>query len=233
MSYEARAHTTQMEILNHLLHAEAATFSELQKSTDLSSDYVNFHLKALISANFIQKDDNRYSLTIVGKEYANRMDTDEKVIEKQPKLSVVLVVVNNSGELLAQQRLKQPYFGYWGRPTGKIRWGETMQEAAARELSEEAGLSADWEIKGLYHKMDFNAGTDDILEDKFFVLAYGTNPQGNLITEFDGGKNAWMADDELVRQDKVFESIVEISQICRKKSITIFEKRYDYETSEY
>lgn len=233
MSYEASAHETQMEILNHLLHVESTNFSDMQKTTGLSSDYVNFHLKALMNAGFISKTDKKYTLTNDGKEYANRMDTDEKVIERQPKLSVALIVENDNGQLLAQQRLKQPYFGYWGRPTGKIRWGETMEQAAARELEEETGLSATWQIMGVYHKMDFTVGTNDILEDKYFIIAHGTNPTGTLITEFDGGKNQWMSDEELRAQDKVFESITKLTDIVRSGKPTIFQKRHDYSPTDY
>jgi DNA-binding HxlR family transcriptional regulator len=155
MSYEAGAHKTQMHILNHLLLVPSARFSDIQRTLNLDSDYVTFHLNALVKAGYVKKAESNYSLTPQGKEYSNRMDTDEQVIEKQPKLSIALIVENNNGQFLAQQRLKQPYYGYWGRPTGKIRWGETMEQAAARELLEETGLTATWRITGLYHKMDY------------------------------------------------------------------------------
>jgi ADP-ribose pyrophosphatase len=57
------------------------------------------------------------------------------------KLSVVIVLEDEEGRHLQQQRLKQPYYGYWGHMTGKIRWGETMLEAGARELQEETGCT--------------------------------------------------------------------------------------------
>jgi ADP-ribose pyrophosphatase YjhB (NUDIX family) len=233
MSYEAGAHKSQMQILNHLLHVESAKFSDLQKSLSLDSDYVTFHINALVKEGFVDKHDTGYVLSKKGKEYANRMDTDEQVIEKQPKLSIALVIENLNGMFLAQQRLKQPYFGYWGRPTGKIRWGETMEQAAAREALEETGLTADWRIACLYHKMDFTADTNDILEDKYFIVAHGTNPKGALITEFDGGKNAWMTNKELLGQDKVFETIVELNQIITSGKAAIFEKRHTYDQALY
>lgn len=233
MSYEASAHDAQMSIMKHLLHVPSATFSTLQKETGLSSDHFNFHIQKLLETHYVAKAASTYTLTRAGKEYANRMDTDEKVIEKQPKLSVALIIENDRGEFVAQQRLKQPYYGYWGRPTGKIRWGETFAEAAARELLEETGLTADIRIAGLYHKMDFVQGTDDILEDKLFVLAHCTNPQGTLVTEFEGGQNAWMTDEELIAKDTVFESIPEISRAIKGGQTQIIEQRYEYTSEQY
>lgn len=233
MSYEASAHKSQMDLLNQLLHVESASFSILQKAVGLDSDYVTFHLKSLIAAGYVTKNEKQYQLTRAGKEYANRMDTDEKVIERQPKLSVVLIVENDQGQILAQQRLKQPFYGYWGRPTGKIRWGETMEAAAARELAEETGLSATWRIVGLYHKMDYTTGTDEVLEDKFFIIAHGTNPKGTLIETFDGGKNAWLTDQEIITKDKVFQSVTSLTTLARSNQISIIEKRYNYTTDEY
>ena len=83
-------------------------------------------------------------------------------------------------QLLFQERLKNPYFGYWGFPTGKIRWGETIPEAAARELMEETGLEADLRILGLYHEHTSLAETGELLEDKMFFVVHCTNPRGEL-----------------------------------------------------
>jgi 8-oxo-dGTP diphosphatase len=50
------------------------------------------------------------------------------------------VVVIESGRLLLIQRSKNPYRGCWAVPGGKVRWGETLTAAAAREAEEETGL---------------------------------------------------------------------------------------------
>lgn len=199
----------------------------------MTSDHFNFHIKKLVEREFVEKDEDTYSLTRSGKEYANRMDTDENVIEVQPKISVALIIENDKGEILAQERRKQPYFGFWGRPTGKIRRGEEMLEAAARELMEETGLTADLRVAGVYHKMDYERDSLELLDDKVFVLIYGTNPVGELVAEQEGHRNEWLSDEELLAKEHVFESIVEITKMARADAFQFMEHKYYYGSSDF
>ena len=233
MSYDANAHATQMAMLKQLLLSRQAAFAELQKAANVTSDYANFHLKQLVSNGYAKKaESGRYTLTAAGKEYANRMDTDNKLLEKQAKLAAWIVVDDGNGRFLAQRRLKQPYYGFWGRVGGKIRWGETVLEAAARELKEETGLSADLEFKGIYHKMDYRQD-GQMLEDKYFYLVHATNPKGKLTARFEGGENHWLTDDELETKDKVFDSAFTATKLIRRQGMQFVEAKHNYDDSEY
>ncbi|MCB9823209.1 hypothetical protein H6800_02955, partial [Candidatus Nomurabacteria bacterium] len=51
------------------------------------------------------------------------MDTDDNTIERQPKSAVILAIereVKGVKQYLFQERLKNPYFGFWGLPSGKM-----------------------------------------------------------------------------------------------------------------
>lgn len=197
-NYSADAHIVQMRLLKQLLLTPSCKFAVLTSASGLSSDHANFHIKQLIAAGFVRhvaKSYGEYELTRAGKEYANRMDIDAYEIERQPKLTVDLAIEDVEGRFIVQTRKKHPYYGYSGFPTGKIRWGETMVEAGARELLEETGLSADLRVVGVYHKLDYDTN-GELLEDKYMCLIHGTNPRGELIAETESHVNAWMTPDE-------------------------------------
>lgn len=236
MSIDKELHPAHVAILHVLLFRPDARFAELQKASELSSDHFNFYLKQLLDEEFVTKNTKgAYHLTQKGKEFANRFDTDARKVERQPKVAVCLMIRRDDGKQIVQQRLKQPFYGYWGRPTGKIRWGETILEAAARELMEETGLEADLEFESVYHKMDFNKETGKLLEDKIFFIIGGSNARGELIDEFEGGRNAWMTSTEYAAQPLSFEGSNEIVEEEKeaKVRVPIIESRHKYAPENY
>lgn len=237
MSIDKELHKAHVAILHVLLFRPDARFAELQKASDLASDHFNFYLKQLVDDKLVAKNaQGAYHLTQQGKEFANRFDTDERKVERQPKVAVCLWIMDGQGRMLTQQRLKQPYYGYWGRPTGKIRWGETIMEAAARELMEETGLTADLSFDSVYHKMDFNDETGDMLEDKIFFMIKAVNPRGDLIESFEGGKNAWLTADEFMKQPLRFGNATLVSSESGKAKsslVPIMEERHHYSPKNY
>lgn len=58
-----------------------------------------------------------------------------------PKIGALAVVLHR-GQVLLVQRSKQPDAGLWGFPGGHVEWGETVRQAAQRELLEETSVAA-------------------------------------------------------------------------------------------
>lgn len=233
MNINDRMHPAQVAILHALLFRPSAGFAELQKASALSSDHFNFHLKKMIEQKLVEKSQSgHYTLTVPGKEYANRFDTDARVVERQPKVAVLLAIENSEGKWLCQQRLKQPFYGFWGRPTGKIRYGETILECAARELMEETNLTATLEFKGIYHKLDYTVDEGELLEDKIFFIIYGTNPRGILTEEFEGGRNEWLSIPEITELENAFEGLDKSVELVRGP-LSFAERRHEYDSKVY
>lgn len=221
-------HEIQRKILNKLLFKKKARFSELHDE-NVESDQFNFHLKRLIELALVEKDIHKnYKLSIKGKEYANRFDTDKAKIERQAKIGILVGAiknVNRENRYLIQKRLKQPYFGYHGFITGKVRWGETIQNAAEREFTEETGLTGDFSLRRIKHKMDYSLD-GKILEDKVFFVFLVENTTGNMLQKFDGGENMWLSEKEIRQLDKLFDGVDESLQIVLSKELTFREDEY-------
>jgi len=238
MSLEINIHDAQMVILRELLFHPSVGFAKLQKITGMSSDHFNFHLQKLVELKLVEKvSRGTYSLTPRGKEYANKLDTDSNTVERQPKSAVILVIerqLNGEKQFLLQNRLKQPFYGFWGCPTGKIRWGETITQTAERELMEETNLLADHRVAGVYHELVYQQETGEQLEDKIFFVIHCTNSKGDMISEFEGGRNVWMTREQALKQrPKIFTSFdIEIDIVSTDKGFTdegsFIERRVEY-----
>jgi len=56
-----------------------------------------------------------------------------------PRVGVGAVIMRD-GALLMVERGRPPRAGEWAVPGGKVRWGERLEDAVAREVAEETGL---------------------------------------------------------------------------------------------
>ncbi len=238
MPHQADIHPAQIQILIFLLFTPQASYSDLMKKTGLESDHFNFHLQSLVKLGYITKHSaNAYTLTSVGKEHANKLDTDANTVERQPKVTVLLNILRQGErglELLVQQRLKQPFYGLWGIPTGKIRWGETIIQTAQRELMEETGLTcAQPQFYGIHHKIDYSQENGAILEDKIFFEVLCLNPEGDLIEDFPGGRNRFVTQDEVTQVGKLFVGVDRPFEDRLHPEFRAEEKAYYYSKEEY
>lgn len=225
---EFELHPVQADILLVLTLNPTAKFVEMNTS-GMSLDHFNFHVQRLVKTDLIRKTrSGRYRLTTKGKQLADRIEADSVVIEKQPKVSVLVICImrkNNTDMYLMQKRLKHPYYGYLGMITGKVRWGETLKEAAARELKEETGLSGKMTLVGVEHKLDYSK-REKLLADKLFFVFTVTDVKGRLQNKFKEGENMWMKEKDILTAKNIFEDIPKLLEIIKGKSFAFFEKKF-------
>lgn len=228
MKANFEVHPVQAKALRVLLFQTEAKFMELNVDR-ISTDKFNFHLKSLIAAGILDKNSRGYVLTDKGKEFANRFDTDKIEIERQAKLTLGVVPVKYVGKkkyYLIHQRLKQPYFGYYGTINGKIRWGEKVFDAAKRELNEETGLVAQkMTFLGIHHKSDYSANKE-LLEDKYFFRVRVDNFSGKLKERVPEGKNIWFTMEEIMKLPNIFPDLIGALKIYNHNDIVFTEKSY-------
>lgn len=190
-------HKVQATILRELLFHNGANFSSLNKS-GLTNDHFTFHINQLTKECIIEKKKSKYYLTQKGKVFASKLDVDALVMERQATLSVAVTAkkkIKGKTHLLIQQRLKEPFYGYYGFINGKVRFGETSKETAKRELKEETGLTGDPEIFCVFHKMRGPSKSAIKLDNLFFV--YLTKNIKGTLKDTKEGKNFWFPEEKI------------------------------------
>ena len=111
-------------------------------------------------------------------------------MENQRPRITAAVLVEKDGKFLLAERNKENYNGYWVIPGGGVKFGETIQDAAVRELKEETNLDVDIikfigykeiiNVPGNYHSVVFYhlakpkhtniKAKGDISQAKFFTI---------------------------------------------------------------
>lgn len=208
-------HKTQASILHSLRYAESERFNSLMRPTDQTSDTFKFHLRKLVKLGYVTKLENgQYQLTAAGKEYANNLNEALRRTEKQPKVSVLLIVDKLSADgrilYLAQRRSRNPHYGYWSEIHGRAVWGESFEDTAKRQLKRQTSLDAHFTVHSFRRIRDYSSVNKQLLEDKLFVIVRASNISGELTNTYSGGTNAWMTLEELRSQEKVFASTLAI-----------------------
>lgn len=203
-------HRAQLSILQTLRHAPSSRYTDLREPTGLDSDIFKFHIRKLQQYGYIEKlSSGEYQLTISGKEYANNLDKTKRMLQKQPKLSVLLVVVREDPDgvsrYLLQQRTRHPHWGYTGFISGPVRWGIDAAETASKELLKQTGVSATFHTAGFCRQRDYEPNSHVLLEDKLFQVMVATGSIGDDFIAYPGGTASWMSLEELKESDKHFE----------------------------
>ena len=106
------------------------------------------------------------------------------------------VVVRRGDEILLVQRGKPPHHGSWSIPGGHLRFGETISDAATREVREECGV----EIQLLDARLVLNRiGRDGAGIQYHFVIIdlLADWVSGNPVAGDDADAVMWVRPDEI------------------------------------
>ncbi len=112
-----------------------------------------------------------------------------------PRVGVGGVLIH-AGQVLLVRRAQPPLQGRWSIPGGKVEWGETLQQAVARELLEETGLRV--RVGALLIVFDRLERTGDDVLSHYVVIDYLCELEGGLLRAgSDALEAAFAARDEL------------------------------------
>lgn len=180
-------HPIQIKILQDLLFAKDMKYSKL-KPEEMEGSQFTFHLNRLIGDGYVNKSEiGIYELSDKGKEFANRMNSDDGLMGIQPKSTTVMCArreIDGCKEYLFYKRLKNPFFGHIGFPTHKFWFGEGIKDTAKKGLFEESNLHGSPELIGIRRYRVYFEGI--LREDKIMYFFLFDNISGELESKRDG-----------------------------------------------
>lgn len=219
-------HHIQLHILKEMLIRNEARYSEL-KPPAVEANLFMYHLNRLIQTGMILKQDKSYVLTRTGKLYADRSNLASMKIRRQPKCISILAIQNALNEWLILKRKHQPFIGYKGFPSGKIHFGETLLQSAARELSEKSGLTdVQLELKGtiIMRFMDEDITVNHVIG----YVYYGRVEDARKVEYVREHFECYFADESEFYEPPYFEGHHEILKLLKEPAPFIAE--YDFKS---
>jgi len=191
-------HKTQRDIILKLIHNPQASFSDLCDEPE--TNRFAYHLSTLENKGLIKKTDGKYSLSNAGQQLSSFIEGDTGNKAAFPTFTHVLIV-QDGDKILAQRRLKEPFYGYWGLISGKINFGWNVEECALRDITEECGLKAKKsELIGINQAKTFQDGKLHHHHIMFYVRLSGIS--GNIQKQTHKGHNAWMTIKEFKQKER-------------------------------
>lgn len=108
----------------------------------------------------------------------------------------VSVLVRDGGRVLLVKRARPPVMGYWSLPGGHVESGETLKQAAAREVREETGIAVD-ELRQI-DVAEVIGGDERGSTPHHFVLVVfaGRAVPGTPVAGDDAGEARWVEQSE-------------------------------------
>jgi ADP-ribose pyrophosphatase YjhB (NUDIX family) len=171
-------HKLQQHILHQLIRHPDRRYADL-KPTNTEGNLFMYHLRKVMSAGWVTKrSDGQYILTPEGQRYVDGLSLKTLAPRIQPRIVTLIACQNKDGEWLFLRRKRQPLLGTVGFPYGKIHLGETVAEAAARELAEKTGLVAQLQHRGDGYITICEQG--EPVSQIMFHLFYGRQAAGEL-----------------------------------------------------
>jgi mutator protein MutT len=121
------------------------------------------------------------------------------------------VAVVRDRKILLIERGREPAKGQWAVPGGKVEFGETLREAAAREVKEETGIEV--EIGDLVWAGERIEGTIHIALVDFL----GTHTGGELVAGDDAADARWVDLDD-AEQYPLTSTMYELISLLKEKA---------------
>jgi len=162
-------------------------FNEIEKSTNIPSNKLAYHLDELLKQGLLEKEESSYKVTKNAQSLLPKMT--QITGKEQGPLTVVISAITKNNKILLMKREKRPYKGYWSMIGGKMKLSESIQDCAVREAKEETGLDTEFKsVKGVVHE---RVREDDTIKHGFVFFFTHLEPKQGSLTPTEEGQLDW------------------------------------------
>ena len=127
-------HSIQKYIIETLRHADCARFSDM-KPPRIDSNGYSYHLKVLQKEGYVIKRDQCYTLSPYGLSSLDSIQHLELSQKIQPRIACLLVIRNQSDEILLHENPLQPFIGCYQLPGGAMLSSDVSAQKAAERIA--------------------------------------------------------------------------------------------------
>lgn len=184
-------HWIQKHILQHLSVHASRRYVQL-KPPSVDGNLFMYHMQQLQKAGYIDREERAYQLSPQGKVYVSRMSLRKGVPLMQPKIVVMLVARNDTGQYLLFRWRRQPYYGLVSLPFSKLHFGRTLLETLEEALFYKTKLKGTFTFLGdVYLRTQTNP--DDATAEHTLAHIYEATNLSGTLGEYDGltGEPFW------------------------------------------
>lgn len=181
-------HPIQSRILRELMFHACRRYSDL-KPAEVDPALFMYHFRKLLGMEMVAKTEDGYVLTPEGMRQASRTSTETLSLRMQPTICNFIACQNEAGEWLLHTRAYHPFLGLKSFPYGKLHWGESLKEAAGREMLDKTGLQVELALWGNLYLRVFEG--PKLIAHMLCHIFKGIKWQGELLAENPKGSCVW------------------------------------------
>lgn len=193
-------HHIQRSIVYHLALAHSLRFSEL-KPDDIENKLFTYHLKKVIAAGYVQKDDDgQYSLTPEGRRLGIRVNETPQDLLDRPDAVLFLVIRRKSdGAWLLYKRNTHPLIDRIGFMHTHPMLELDAPKAAALVCQQRTGITGDFKVMGNGYFRVFDG--DELESFTHFTLLTCEYAQGELTPNDEHAGYFWQTNPDFSGDD--------------------------------
>jgi ADP-ribose pyrophosphatase YjhB (NUDIX family) len=219
-----------LQLLSCFYYKNVCSFIELCNVGGYSSDLGGYYIRQLMHDGYIEKiDRGQYQILSKGKRF---LVANQSSLSAQPQTRMsVALVIKQGDKFVVTKRTAQPFIGRVEWPTGSVKPGESLPDAASRIAAARLGLSTSLQFHGFFRRIDMYE--QDVFDDKLFAVHISTLPDTFDVTDKNkAGINKLYTATELRESLSPSRSLIDIFEYTLSDSAGYIEHRYDLQAAD-